>query len=642
MIGSFGRFMDSSKREFPRQPHPKQVPTPGEIYVTANCPTSTLLLPGLHCHYNPHFLTTGMASKEISKQACKLCRRRKVKCDGLPTCRNCCTAKTTCHYSPPKKRGPKPVKWQDTRPTEPPLGPTYAATDSSGEPESPALSIATNAFSYPASTSPVANSATVNPLFERPDTQTQTAARVHLGLLAGLLAATPSETAASIANHCILLYTQYVFGSTPVCHEATLRATVSRFFVPLSDDADPAVNYARVSRCFAADDERERIGALRSIALLAALCAAVTYVVPESLLPSKHLTAPLFLRAARETLRIYEDYDLEHPNSSSLGIRLFLSSAMQTATGTRGVAFHILSEAGLIAMRMRLYDESSLEGRGPIEETLLRNAFWQLYVCDKTALVMKDRPVTIHETLFDTGLTLEAHSRNFVPLFGHSGESNSAGIEHRLSEGFHVIRRLWTMAARVIQGMELHSRKAFDAFADMQACQESIAQLSEVYFEMITIANNLPPLVRSLKESSLDSNRESDQHLLDILQRQRTSYLITLHSIKVMVLISAIQFNTTEVMGLSAEPLTLAMRQIELAQDFLNILDSVPFIHLQTDGEHCVDKIRIVGSQLLGLAHDAENDAVKAQANQCAMRLIEMFARLDSKASDVLEQYVDF
>ncbi|KAM6529665.1 hypothetical protein FALCPG4_007794 [Fusarium falciforme] len=147
----------------------------------------------------------------------------------------------------------------------------------------------------------------------------------------------------------------------------------------------------------------ERIEVLRSITLLTALCAAVTYVVPESLLPSKYLTAPLFLRAARDTLRIYEDYDLEHPNSSSLSIRLFLSSAIQTASGTHGVAFHILSEAGLIAMRMGLYHESALEGRDALEETLLRNAFWQLYVCDKTALVMKGRPVTIHETLFEGG-----------------------------------------------------------------------------------------------------------------------------------------------------------------------------------------------------------------------------------------------
>lgn len=245
----------------------------------------------------------------------------------MPTCSNCQAAKIPCQYSPPKKRGPKPVKWQENRPREP-LGSISPATDLSGGAESPALPAASRTYSYPAPDSPLSNSVTANPLFETPESQTQTAVRVHQGLLAGLLAATPSDTAASIANHCIFLYTQYVFGTTPVCHEATLRATVSRFFISLSDGDDPAEDHARVSRCFAADNERERIGALRSLTLVAALCAAVTYVIPESLLPNKHLTAPLFLRASRETLRIYEDYDLEHPNSSSLSIRLFLSTAI--------------------------------------------------------------------------------------------------------------------------------------------------------------------------------------------------------------------------------------------------------------------------------------------------------------------------
>lgn len=41
---------------------------------------------------------------------------------------------------------------------------------------------------------------------------------------------------------------------------------------------------------------------------------------------------------------------------------------------------------------------------------------------------------------------------------------------------------------------------------------------------------------------------------------------------------------------------------------------------------------------LLELAHGAENDMVKSQANQCAIRFIDLLVRLDSKASDVLGQ----
>lgn len=465
------------------------------------------------------------------------------------------------------------------------------ATDLSGGAESPVLPAASTTYSHPSTDSPVFNGITANTIFAPPESQTQTATRVHLDLLAALLVAAPSDTAASIANHCILLYTQYVFGTVPMCHEAALRATVSRFFIiPPSDGDDPSEKHALISRHFATNNEWERVGALRSLTLLTSLCAAVTYTVPQSLLPNKHLTGPLFLRAARETLRIYEDYDLEHPDSSSLVIRLFLSSAIQTATGTHGVAFHILSEAGVIAMRMRLYDESSLEGREPVEENLLRNAFWQLYVCDKTALVMKGRPITIHETLFETELTLRTHSRSSVLLFDHGRESNGTGIEDRLLEGFHVIRRLWTMAARVIQAMELNSKRTSDAHTDTESCRESVAQLSEAYFKMITSTNNLPAWVRFPGELPPDVSQDADQHRFEIFQRQRTSYLITLHSIKFLMLKSAIQCNMTEVMGVSPDPLTLAMRQIELGQDFLNILEGLPFLHLQVEGEHCVGR----------------------------------------------------
>ncbi|KAH8752804.1 hypothetical protein F5883DRAFT_691346, partial [Diaporthe sp. PMI_573] len=577
-----------------------------------------------------------------TRQACRLCRRRKVKCDGLPTCRNCHGAKTPCQYSPPKKRGPKPVRWHDNRPSEPldttsPPAIASPGPGGPGGPESAALVPAGEAYSYPASDSPLSsNSILANALSAPPESQTESAVRIHLDLLAGLLVAAPPDPAASIANRCIFLYTHHVFGTLPMCHEATLRVTVSRFFISPSGGNDPSENRARISRCFTADNDRERIGALRSYTVLTALCAAVTYVLPESLLPNKHLIAPLFLRAAREQLRVYEDYDLEHPNSSSISIRLFLSSAIQNATGTHGLAFHILGEAGLIAMRMRLYDESSLEGREPIEENLLRNAFWQLYVCDKTAFVMKCRAVTIHETLFETELTLKTHSRSSVSLFDHGQESNGAGIENRLLEGFHVIRRLWTMAARVIQGMESNSKRTSDAHTGTEASRESMVALSEAYFEMITLTNNLPALVRSPAGSSPDISRDADQHLFDILQRQRTSYLINLHSIKILVLNSAVQCKMTEAIGLSAEPLTLGMRQIELAQDFLNVLESVPFLHLQVEGEQCVEKIRRVGSLLLELAHTAEIDVVTFRANQCAMRLIDMLARLDSKASEVL------
>lgn len=525
------------------------------------------------------------------------------KCDGLAQCNNCASAEVSCEYLTPKKRGPRPASSRSHsnigQTVGEPLNSAISTAESAvqGQSESPKYPTTSGAATshLHLSSVPLCTSATSTSslLAGSGNSQVQAAITVHCDLLAALAISVPSHTPASITDQCILLYTQDVFGALPMCHEAALRMTVGRFFISSLAGDSHSETRPQVSHLFIATDEPELVPTLRSLTLLTALCAAVTYVVPEDVLPDKQLTGPLFLRAARDMLRIYEDYDLEHPDSSSLIIRLFLSSAVQTATGRQQLAFHILNEAGLIAMRLRLYDEASLEGLEPFEEKLRRNAFWQLYVCDNTALVMKGRPVTIHEKLFETELSLESRSQNRVSLFEHGHSYEGAMIEDRLLEGFHLIRRLWAMAARIIPAIESRSRSKIGAAGHTdKTCQcDDTARISEAYFDMITLTNDLSAWILTLTEAYSGSCQDSEQHAFDILHRQRTSCLITLHSIKIFVLNCAVQCGLPEIVGLTTEPRALAMRQIELAQEFLNVLESVPFLHLRTEGESCVSRI---------------------------------------------------
>ncbi|KAH6689907.1 hypothetical protein F5X68DRAFT_230510 [Plectosphaerella plurivora] len=637
---------------------------------------------------------TGQSSS--LRQACKLCQRRKIKCDGLPTCGNCLGVQINCEYTLPRRRGPKPGRWRnrfthgpdaDTEQADSPSSrrrsPSYAPSSSPPSasasasaavavwsPEAPLAAIGTTDDDGPSfslqlphhslppaaahSPFPLAESiALTRCFFETPSNQAETAIAVHLGLLTALQAAVPSMTTAALAHKCVDLYTRYVFGAFPLCHEASVRANIDRFYIPLLDAGDGNdENWAHVALCLATETEHDRIATLRSLAFLTALCANVAYVVSDTLLPQKLLVAPLFLRAARRVLATYEDYDLEYPDSSSIRIRTLFSSAIQSATGMLGEAFHVLNQAGLIAMSMRLYDERSLQGLDPVEETLLRNTFWQLYISDQTALVMKGRAVTIHEALFQTEFTIEPQSPRQVPLLMHDGYSDGAKLEESLAAGFHVICRLWTMASRVVHGIKsLARREGVDNHVESSENRAStVARLSATYFEVITLTDDFPsasfpaaPAVSSGSQldsgTSPGSSCRGEHHLLEMLQRQRTSYLVTLHTVKALVLSSAAQCGMAEVLGISqAGPSTLAMKQIEVAQDFSHILESVPFLHLQTEGEHCSEKIRWIGSMLLEIAHDAASEVVKTRATQCAMRLVDMLARLDSKASDVLGQ----
>lgn len=49
-----------------------------------------------------------MVLAQAVKRACDACHRRKVKCDGVNPCRNCCSAALSCTYNAvPQKKGPK-------------------------------------------------------------------------------------------------------------------------------------------------------------------------------------------------------------------------------------------------------------------------------------------------------------------------------------------------------------------------------------------------------------------------------------------------------------------------------------------------------------------------------------------------------
>ncbi|KAK2471663.1 hypothetical protein H9L39_16654 [Fusarium oxysporum f. sp. albedinis] len=109
----------------------------------------------------------------------------------------------------------------------------------------------------PVANTPLFNGISANPVLTRPAIQTQAAIRGHLDLLTGLLVATPSDEAVSIANHYILLYTKFVFGAIPIWHEATLRATVKRFFISVSAKELHTNGFAQVSCCFTADNKQE-------------------------------------------------------------------------------------------------------------------------------------------------------------------------------------------------------------------------------------------------------------------------------------------------------------------------------------------------------------------------------------------------
>ncbi|KAF5568941.1 xylanolytic transcriptional activator xlnR [Fusarium phyllophilum] len=166
-------------------------------------------------------------------------------------------------------------------------------------------------------------------------------AHVHSTLQATAGALLSPEPIADAVHKCVDLFIQYQFPNTPVVHEPTLRAAS----LLITTDNVPLFT----SLISSASDFHQQVSYLRKFTLATALCASVMSVMPDRRPSQRALLAASFLSASRATLRRYEEHDLEHPDSTSLVIRMWHSAAIQNSTGKVGTSYHYHAEAAYLA-----------------------------------------------------------------------------------------------------------------------------------------------------------------------------------------------------------------------------------------------------------------------------------------------------
>ncbi|KAF7557429.1 hypothetical protein G7Z17_g692 [Cylindrodendrum hubeiense] len=324
---------------------------------------------------------------------------------------------------------------------------------------------------------------------------------VWAALLSSISTAVPLIPVRDIVNHCIDLYMQYTFPSSPIVHEATVRDDALTLF---SDTA-------ALVTLFSLHDEHQTAARMRAFALLAGLCASVSSVVPGSLLAYGSVISGPFLRASRDMLHIYEEYDFEYPNSSSLTIRILLSTAYQSSLGKTGAAFSVLGQATLIAQSLQLHLEESVIREDRIESQLLRLNFWVLYLSDKSAASTDTRPCILHEYLFNGDLTLHPQGEPFIHLLDASLPRYRELFEERLMTGFQLMPRLWSTASELILDMKAYGKMG----ADRESCT---VRMSREYPEFVSIIDNLPSW---LEVSNLVAAPNDDAPTLDSSEMYR-------------------------------------------------------------------------------------------------------------------------
>ncbi|KAL4876473.1 hypothetical protein BJY04DRAFT_223105 [Aspergillus karnatakaensis] len=558
-----------------------------------------------------------MASTKVTS-ACDACRRRKVKCDLADPCSNCRISGLQCQCTlTPKKRGRKTRK-PSALPTTPSTQFRLAASQQPQSGASPEPAAAIPSYDSPASSVMLGQS---------PSIHTSESARVFIALVDAISSAFPSTIEEVIPN-CIELYIQYLFPIQPLVHEPTIRASASLFSPQASSNhaawpvADPS-----------SDGD---FSLLKSFTLVTALCAFVTSTAPDSLLPGAHLLASPFLKASQAMLQLYLDYDLENPDSSSLNIRMWHSASRQNITGRVGASWHYHGEATLIAQRLRLYSEEWVSQSPPIEAQVLRAGFWHLYAAERTAEALESRPVVLHETLFHSELTVREHTEQDQLLLDVSQGHHQQSLELRLRVGFHIKCRVWILAARLTSGIKAYARRLRNDAIDTGADAE-VSRLTDLYISFLTTADDLPEFLWSL--DSVD-DQIMDKEVL-VYQRtcfmvQRSNIMTTFHCMKLVALQLCITHNLVQIMGLTPDTTSFALRKLEIASEFIRELRLVPFACLKMQGETAVEKIRRVAASLLELIQTMDHSGIKARASSQFERILDYLSELDSKASDEL------
>ncbi|WAO96835.1 Zn(2)-C6 fungal-type domain-containing protein [Fusarium falciforme] len=580
---------------------------------------------------SPHSPDTNTPSqKKPTSRACDRCRRRKAKCDFsdlAQRCTNCRESGTQCRFDiPVARRGPKIRRKR-------PSSAGKDAPSSNPTAELTALSSANSSTPTGTTSAQWDSSRALNVDLGLSPPTISASSVLNDGVAGHGLSALQrwqdlSRALAFIANdlqnlvtRCFDLFFEYLYPLTPLVHEPSLRDSLS-YFTSFSTSE----SHANGTGLMETWPET-------AFTLITAVCAEAAFLLPKDLFPEGLSVGDLFLNASRSCLSHYLEADLENPNANSITIRYFHSNCLHAA-GKPKYSWHIFGEATRLAQVMQLNEETSLEGLLPIEAELRRRAFWIVYMGDKSAAILNNRPITIHKFSFESGITTAYPTgiEDEAPILSPGNSStNSEVIRKTCIEGFNANLRLWQNASDLLLELRLlqdREQRGIPMPNQSLLTVEERNRLDTIYIRFITCLDDLPPYLQSYTFASLvEGPRETaNQFLIQCANLQ-----VSVHCLRMVI--------TQKLEGLPYYSPGIEhadIRKTEIARDMLRVIQEAPFWSLQVNGEPYVEKIRLIGASLLEIMHRNGTSPIASRARSDFTVLLDLLTRLDSKASDAL------
>lgn len=375
-------------------------------------------------------------------------------------------------------------------------------------------------------------------------------------LLASVMTALPALSLERVVNDCLSMYMQYIFPLGPIIHEPTIRAFAALDLSTLS-----------------ALGENEYIDVIRSFTLTTALCAATALMLPVVLFPDGRAVSGAFLLASQQMLDLIQDHDIEHPDSSSVSIRMFQSNALHTV-GKKTMSSHMLSQARVILQDIQVKYEQSFTQPTPLEGRLLQDISSLLYTSECSDSILNNRLGWVRENLGKTPIL----SEESVRLLASENPFNDSLFEHRLLLGFQLCQRLWSLTAEIIIEMRRVLRRASQTSSPVDYTTTGFAELMQLYLHFITILDDLPIWLQS-PDMVHSADEDGSMYQKRCFWSQRSNILISFHCLKMILLNHCVEHGLTAMIGVGDQHLMIALKKTEIAQE----VDS-----LQANGEPCV------------------------------------------------------
>lgn len=398
----------------------------------------------------------------------------------------------------------------------------------------------------------------------------------------------PTVVLEDLINRCFKLFFDYLFPLIPLVHEPSLRNGLA-FFVARENSG----NFEGASRGSRHDEMLSYSGLWpdATFTLITAVCAETAFLLPKEIFPEGEMFAEAFLEASRNCLFTYLEADIEHPDANSVVIRYFHSNCMHAA-GKPRFSWHIFGEASRLAQTLQMHNEESIQRLDPLEAEFRRRVFWIIYIGDKSAAILNNRPITIHKFSFEAGITI-GYPTGFEGDENHlgpSGNTSANGLSARKSflPGFNANLRLWQTASDLLLETRLVNRKKISISPiDSHHCLtvEDRQRLDHLYVLFVTSLDDLPPFLNDDQlRTHTNSNSDEMNSLLKTYTIQATNLHISMHCLKMVITRKFEEINYFP-MG---DNEILLLRKTEIARNMLRIVRESPFWALQVNGEPCV------------------------------------------------------